>query len=164
MKTLLLGMTLFISFSTLSYELTTNVYKATFSGNYSDLRGLDYACSITTVKDYDDIVIIVNPVGTGHWVQLSVPASRLPLKEGDDFVVKSITGDMRLNYNNRVLTFRINDINDSQYLNKYKDVGSVEIGPNLTKPGYVDVSVVLADENMFGTVKVKKVQTLKCQF
>ena len=164
MKTLLLAMTMLTSFSAFSYELTTNNYEAKFDGSYLSSKGKSTGCSISTVKKYGNIIIRVDPVGTGRLVELSIPPNRLPLKEGDNFIIKSLTGDMRLKYKNRVLSYQINHLSEDGPVGYYKDIGTVEIAPNLTKPIYADVSVVKVEKNLIGNVKLNKLVTLKCLF
>ena len=122
--------------------------------------------SITPFFDIinNNIVIKVNPIGTGRLVQLAVPTNKLPLKDGDNFIIKSATGDMRLKYNKKVLSLEINDFKDEKSIGHLKDVGTLEIDPNLTNPKFVFASVVKPKKNIFGTVIVKKLVSLRCTF
>ncbi len=164
MKTLLLGITLLTSFSAFSYELFTNDYFFTFSGDYSNSKGKDTACSITTVKQNDNILIRVNPVGTGRLVQLAVPINKLPLSDGDNFVIKSATGDMRLIYTKKVLSIQINDFRDEKSIGYVKHVGTLEIDPDLTNPKFVFVSIIKPKKNIIGKIILRTPESLRCTF
>ena len=164
MKKLLLGLTLLTSFSAFSYELFTNDYFVIFNEDYSNSKGKDTTCSITTVKQHNNTLIRVRPVGTGRLVQLAVPNNKLPLKDGDNFIIKSTTGDMRLKYNQKVLSISINDIKDEKSIGHLKDVGTLEIDPDLTNPKFVFVSVLKPKKNTFRKIITRTLVSLRCTF
>ena len=164
MKTLLLAITLLTSFSVFSYEQFTNDYFVIYNGDYSNSKGKDTTCSISTVKQIENILIRVKPIGTGRLIQLAVPTNKLPLKEGDNFIIKSTTGNMRLTYNKKVLSISINDINDEKSIGHYKHVGTFEIDPDLTNPKFVFVSVVTPKKNTFRKIITRTHVSLRCTF
>ena len=164
MKKLLLGLTLLTSFSAFSYELFTNDYFVIFNEDYSNSKGKDTTCSISTVKQYNNTLIRVTPIGTDRLIQLAVPTNKLPLKDGDNFIIKSATGDMRLKYNQKVLSIDINDIKDEKSIGHLKNVGTLEIDPDLTNPRFVFVSVVKPKKNTFRKIITRKLVSLRCTF
>ena len=164
MKKLLLGLTLLTSFSAFSYELFTNDYFVIFNEDYSNSKGKDTTCSITTVKQHNNTLIRVRPVVTGRFVQLAVLNNKLSLKDGDNFIIKSTTGDMRLKYNQKVLSISINDIKDEKSIGHLKDVGTLEIDPDLTNPKFVFVSVLKPKKNTFRKIITRTLVSLRCTF
>ena len=164
MKTLLLGITLLTSFSAFSYEKFTYDYFVIFNDEYTNSKGKDISCSITTVKEHNNILIRLNPVGTGRLIQLAVPINKLPLKDGDNFIIKSTTGDMRLEYNKKVLSIKINDFKDGKSIGHLKSVGTFEIDPDLTNPKFAFVSVVKPKKNTFRKIILGKLVSLRCTF
>ena len=134
MKTLLLAITLLTSFSVFSYEQFTNDYFVIYNGDYSNSKGKDTTCSISTVK------------------------------QNENFIIKSTTGNMRLTYNKKVLSISINDINDEKSIGHYKHVGTFEIDPDLTNPKFVFVSVVTPKKNTFRKIITRTHVSLRCTF
>lgn len=165
MKTLILGITLLTSFSVFSYDQITKDYTASYHKRYSDSRGVDRACTYEVYQEKQDAIIKIDPSPTGRWIELRIPMNKLPLVEGDDFVVESVVGNMRVKYRNGILAYSINNMNDGNSRFYLKNVATMQVDPDLSNARLVDASVLSLNENSKGKVTgVTKLQNVQCSF
>ncbi|MDP7319658.1 MAG: hypothetical protein QF441_03575 [Bacteriovoracaceae bacterium] len=171
MKKLMTGLALLTSLSVHALKMTTQEYDVNFHSRYSDSRGKDTACSVSVIEGKDLLipeagikVIRIEAVGTGRWIDLSLPTQRLPLVEGADFLVKSVTGDKRVTYKNGVLSYQIDDVEDKTVSFYKHGIADLEIDPNLSYVKMVDASKVSIKKSFFGRIKVIDLMNIQCAF
>lgn len=169
MKKLFLA--ILITMSSLSYAVTTQEYKASFDSRYSDSRGKDSACSYDLIDGNDlpvpvneTTIIRIEAVGTGRWIDLAIPSALLPLAEGDDYVIKSVTGNMRLTYNDGILSYQVNDLSDENITFYKQEVAEIKVSGDLKEVDMLDAQEVSYDRTMFGRLKSKDLMRLQCKF
>lgn len=169
MKKLLLGLSLIISTFVASAAITQD-YSVSFSSRFSDSRWTDTGCGAYIVEGGNELVpkkdvtaIRIKAEGTGHWVDFVIPVNRIPLKNGDSFIVKQISGDKIVKYNNGILSVELVDINEFMVSMYWHDLGIVKVDPYLKSISYADVSYARVEKGLFGKKLVSDMR-LKCNW
>lgn len=171
MKGLLAGIMFLTSVSVYALEFTTQDYDVRFHSRYSDARGKDTACSVSIIDGKDLIipeigitVIRIEAVGAGRWLDLSIPSDRLPLMEGDSFLIESVIGDKRLTYKNGVLSYQIENLEDRRTGFNKHDIGDLKIAPDLSSIEELEARRVTLKKSFFNRIKVVDLMNIQCDF
>lgn len=171
MKILLLCSIFLMSQLSVASAAVTSEYNADFHSRYSDSRGKDKSCSVNVIDGKDLVIpqdgvkiIRIEAVGTGRWIDLEIPSNRLPLAEGDDFVVESVTGNKRITYSNGVLSYHIDDLDDKSNIYYKHGVADLKIKGNLTSVKLVGAQEVSLEKTISGKIRMTALMSLKCKF
>ena len=146
----------------------TQDYDVSFSSRFSDSRWTDTGCGAYIIDGGNELIptegvvgIRIKAEGTGRWIDFTIPKDRLPLKNGDSFIQKQISGNKLIKYNNGVLSVELVDINEFMVSVYWHDLGIVKISPDLKNIYYADVVYARVEKGLFGKKLVSDMR-LKC--
>ena len=100
----------------------------------------------------------------GRWLDLSIPSDRLPLMEGDSFLIESVIGDKRLTYKNGVLSYQIENLEDRRTGFNKHDIGDLKIAPDLSSIEELQARRVTLKKSFFNRIKVVDLMNIQCDF